>query len=297
VDIAHQLVYNEEGRKLKVILGGGRRSFINATARDDENRAGYRTDGRNLIEEWLRERNRDGKAEYIWHNQQLREVNVDETDFLLGLFEHDHLLYRLDVVAANLLHQEPMLTDMTRTAINMLKKETNGFFLLVEGGRIDHAHHSTYARKVLDETVEFARAIELAKAMTDDDETLIVVTSDHSHAFTYAGYPWRHNDILGIGGRDSYRMPYETLAYANGPGYAAAFPNGTRADITESDFTFRNRRYPSTVPLSSETHAGEDVAVYASGPYSHLFQGSYEQNAIPMLMSYAAKIGPYANEN
>ncbi|KAG5683693.1 hypothetical protein PVAND_012959 [Polypedilum vanderplanki] len=296
VDIAHQLIYNEEAQKFKVILGGGTRHFLNTTMQNEEGRAGERTDGRNLIDEWLQERNKIGKAKYFWHKQQLDELNVDDTDYLLGLFEHDHLMYRLDVVNARLQAQEPMLTDLTRAAIKMLKKEDNGFVLLVEGGRIDHAHHSNYARKSLDETAEFARAIELAKLMTNEEETLIVVTSDHSHVFTYAGYPLRKNDVLRTAGRGDDRMPYETLSYANGPGYDRTFDeNGVRANMTEDDFSFRSRRYSAMVSLSSETHAGEDVGVYANGPWSHLFQGSYEQNVIPIAMAYAAKIGPYAD--
>lgn len=106
--------------------------------RDDENVVGVRTDGRNLINEWLEERNKEGNAQYVWHKQQLDEINVNETDYLLGLFESDHCMYRLDVINSGLEKQEPMLTDMTRTAIKMLQKDDNGFVLLVEGGRIDH---------------------------------------------------------------------------------------------------------------------------------------------------------------
>lgn len=135
-DISHQLVYNEEAKKLKVILGGGRSGFLNTTMRDDEDRSGLRTDGRNLIDEWQVERNKDGNAKYVWHRQQLDEIDVESTDYLLGLFENDHAMYRLDVLNNNLQDQEPLLTDMTRVAIKMLQKEDKGFFLLVEGGRI-----------------------------------------------------------------------------------------------------------------------------------------------------------------
>lgn len=295
VDIAHQLVYNEEAKKIKVILGGGTRHFLNTTMQNEEGRNGERTDGRNLIEEWLEERSKEGKAKYVSHKGELDSVDIKNTDYLLGLFEHDHCMYRLDILNNKLEEQEPLLTHMTETAIKMLQKEDNGFFLLVEGGRIDHAHHSNYARKSLDETAEFARAIELARRMTNEDDTLIVVTSDHSHVFTYAGYPWRHNDILGpVGYNARDGKPFETVSYGNGPGYGRTFDqDGERADMTNDDFTNINRRYSAMVPLSSETHAGEDVGVYANGPYSHLFQGSYEQSDIPIAMAFAAKIGPY----
>jgi alkaline phosphatase len=298
-DIAEQLIYNEVSKNLKVILGGGRRNFINTTETDEEGRPGLRTDGRNLINEWITERNKQGKAEYIWHKQQLDEVDYNNTDYLMGLFENDHCMYHLDVLNEHLEHQEPSITDMTVAAIKMLRKEENGFFLLVEGGKIDHAHHSNRVQRALDETLEFSRAIDVARHMTDEEDTLIVVSSDHSHVFTYNGYPDRGSSILGapeVSNEDG--LPYETMSYSNGPSYPSTFNEDqtARRDISQQDMKNPTRRYSSTVPLSSETHAGEDVGVYASGPWSHLFVGSYEQNNIPVLMSFAAKIGLYAEE-
>lgn len=60
------------------------------------------------------------------------------------------------------------------------------------------AHHETKARKALDETAEFAKAIEAALMMVDPLNTLIVVTADHSHTMTYSGYNKRGSDILGL---------------------------------------------------------------------------------------------------
>ena len=50
-------------------------------------------------------------------------------------------------------------------------------------------------------------------------------------------------------------------------------------------------RFPAVAPLGSETHGGDDVAVFARGPYAHLFSGTIEQNVIPHLMSYASCVG------
>jgi alkaline phosphatase len=301
-DIAHQLVHNEVSKNLKVILGGGRRGFINSTVLDDEGRPGLRTDGRNLIDEWLSERRKSGEAKYVWHKQQLDEIDVKKTDYLMGLFESDHCMYNLDILNNNLQHQEPSLTDMTAKAIKMLQKDENGFFLFVEGGRIDHAHHSTRPQRALEETKEFARAIDVARQMTNEEDTLIVVSADHSHVMTYNGYPNRGKNILGIGDiSDEDFKPYQTLSYANGPGHSTTYnADGSRIDISSVDLKNPERRASATVPRSSESHAGEDISVYASGPWSHLFVGSYEQNNIPLLMAHAAKIGPYAeasNEN
>lgn len=292
-----QLVHGDEGSKFKVILGCGRREFLNTTVRDEENGAGRRTDGRNLIDEWVEARGRNARARYVWHKQQLDETDTKKTDFLLGLFENDHCLYRNDILELNLRRQEPLLTDMTEMALKMLMKEENdrGFFLLVEAGRIDHAHHSNRGRQQADETVEFARAVELAAMMTNSEDTLIVVSADHSHVMTYAGYPVRRNPVTGIahGFRGSDGLPYETLSYANGPSYSNTFPAGQRRNVTDDNFTARRRSHGSMVPRSSETHAGEDVSVYADGPWAHMFSGSYEQSVIPIVMAYAAEIGPY----
>lgn len=59
------------------------------------------------------------------------------------------------------------------------------FFL---GGRIDHAHHDGHAARALDETVEFSKAIDLARRRTSEENTLIIVTSDHSHTMSISGY-------------------------------------------------------------------------------------------------------------
>lgn len=116
----------------------------------------------------------------------------------------------------------------------MLEKSENGYFLFVEGGRIDMAHHGNLAKKSLAETVQFSEAIEVAKRLTSEEDTLIVVTSDHSHVFSQGGYPPRGNDILGIGGRGKDSILYTSLSYANGPGYRQEV-DGARHDFSAYD--------------------------------------------------------------
>ena len=95
------------------------------------------------------------------------------------------------------------------------KKNKNGYVLMVEGGKIDHAHHQNHARFALEEFVEFERAIKKAVEMTNSEETLIIVTSDHAHAMIYNGYSKRGNDILGFANK-AKQPAYETLVYATG---------------------------------------------------------------------------------
>ncbi|KAA0701662.1 Alkaline phosphatase, tissue-nonspecific isozyme [Triplophysa tibetana] len=129
-----------------------------------------------------------------------------------------------------------------------------------------------------------------ALQLTNENETLTIVTADHSHAFTFNGYPFRGNSILGkspIFALDF--LPYTTLMYGNGPGHKIL--NNKRPDIRKVDTTSKDYVQQSAAPLDSETHGGEDVALLARGPMAHLFQGVYEQSYIAHAMAYAACVG------
>lgn len=113
---------------------------------------------------------------------------------------------------------EPTLVEMTETAIEVLSKGKNGYYLFIEGGLIDWAHHKNKAHLALDETVMLSKAVNRAVEMTSRDDTLIVVTSDHSHTMTVNGYPHRGSDILGHPMNSIIdNLPYSTISYANGP--------------------------------------------------------------------------------
>jgi alkaline phosphatase len=202
---------------------------------------------------------------------------------------------------------EPSLAEMTAKAINVLDNNEKGFFLTVESGRIDHAHHAGNASNALTDTIELAKAVKTAVEATNEEETLIIVTADHSHVFTIAGYPKRGNPILGkvVGVRSEEPslakdgMPYTTVGYANGLGYRdlgnetnadATYSEGAmagRIDLTSVDTTASGFHQETTVPLGSETHAGEDISVHAVGPSAHLIQGTVEQSVIFHLINRA----------
>lgn len=74
---------------------------------------------------------------------------------------------------------------------------TRGLCLGVVGGRIDHGHHEGKAKQALHEAVEMDQAIGQAGTMTSLEDTLTVVTADHSHVFTFGGYTPRGNSIFG----------------------------------------------------------------------------------------------------
>lgn len=66
------------------------------------------------------------------------------------------------------------------------------------GGRIDYGHHEGRAKQALHEAVEMDHAIGLAGSLTSEDDTLTVVTADHSHVFSFGGYTLRGNSIFGL---------------------------------------------------------------------------------------------------
>ncbi len=316
-DIARQLIEfraktpGSDG--IEVALGGGRRSFLPRRDGSDPETggAGERLDGRNLSEEWLADL--DNSA-YVWNREEFMAIDPNEVDHLLGLFNPAHMQYSLDRPSDP--GGEPTLSEMTAKAIEILSRNEQGYFLNVEAGRIDHAHHATNPQRALLDTIELARAVETAYDMVDLSETLIIVTADHSHVFTIAGYPQRGNPILGrVVGVDPAGepqtedtlavdgLPYTTLGYANGGGfhflpgantadaiYAAGVNTQGRADLSDVDTTHEGFHPEVLVPLNDETHGGEDVAIYAIGPGSDLIRGVVEQHVIFHVMMEATRL-------
>ncbi|XP_017074664.2 membrane-bound alkaline phosphatase [Drosophila eugracilis] len=283
-DIAYQLARGEVGSKLKVIMGGGRKHFVDSSLAS----YGQRTDGLNLIDEF---KAASAKNVYVTTAAELEAVDLTTTDRLLGLFNDDHLQYLMKTTPES---NQPTLEQMTRKAIEYMSQSDQGYFLFIEGGRIDQAHHDNKARMALNETIEFSKAIAAAQELTSEDDTLLVVTADHSHVFTYAGYSYRGADIFGTtptNGHDG--KPQMALSYANGPSFENFYDAETkeRKDPTTLVTGSQDDEFPSGVPIDLDSHGGDDVPVYALGPWAHLFTGVYEQNTIPHLMAYASCLG------
>ena len=295
-DIASQLIDWAEGDGFEIVFGGGRRHFLPTDLSDPENtaRGGRRDDGRNLVREWEA---KSDTHQYIWNSEQFAALSYASDVRVLGLFEQSHMEYELDRPSDE--GKEPSIADMTEAAISRLSQNEAGYVLMVEGGRIDHAHHGTNAARALVDTVAFDDAVAKAVEMTDPSDTLIIVTADHSHTFTMAGYPHRGNSILGkvqyapgVTARAEDGKPYTTLGYINGPSACTENADGeydcTRADLTGVDTEAQDYQQQALVYLKSETHGGEDVAVFSSGPGSELLNGVIEQNEIFHVMGLAS---------
>lgn len=296
-DIASQLIDFPYGDGIEVAMGGGRKNFIPAESDDPEYKGekGVRLDKRDLMQEW---KNKYKHAQVVWNKKQFKDVKPKKTKHLLGLFEPSHMQYEHDRSKDKA--GEPSLHAMTKKALKILKHTEKPFFLMVEAGRIDHAHHAGNAYRALTDTIELSKAVETALKNIDLNETLIIVTADHSHTFNMGGYPQRGNPILGVVkvpdtagnfvghiSKDEQGKPYTTLSYANGPGYI----NGDlRPDLTHVDTTNPDYRQAAAIPKMSETHSGEDVAIFATGAGSQTVHGTIEQNVIYHIMKHALDI-------
>lgn len=296
-DIASQLIDFSYGNGLEIAIGGGRKNFLSSSQKDPEyrNEKGVRDDQRDLMQEW---QNKYPDSAVIWNTKQFNQLDEKNTRHLLGLFEPSHMQYEQD--RKNDAAGEPSLAEMTDKSLRILKNIDKPFFMMVEAGRIDHGHHDGIAHKALWDTIALSDAVKVAVENVNLNETLIIVTADHSHTFNMAGYPQRGNPILGLAkgtddkghlvGRlltDAHGKPFTTLGYANGPGYVR---DDKRPDLTYVDVEAPEYKQAATYPMESETHSGEDVAIYATGAGSYTVHGTVEQNVIYHIMKHALQL-------
>ncbi len=291
-DIASQLIDFPWGDGIELAPGGGRRNFLTSGQEGPEGDSGRRVN-RDLTAEWEA---KSPNHYSVFTKGEFEALPADAK--VLGLFESSHLQYELD--RDDSAGGEPSLAEMTSYAIDNLSQNRDGYMLVVEAGRIDHAHHGVNAARALGDTEAFDDGIEAALAKVDLNDTLVIVTADHGHVFTMAGYPTLDNDILGMADTVDAAgeplpgpvlaadgKPYTTLAYANG-GSSPFFDTPTvRPDPRDAGVPVTDKNYNQTalVPAGSETHGGQDVAIYAGGPKAYLFDGTVEQNYIYHVMN------------
>ena len=220
---------------------------------------------------------------------------------LIGLYDfaaaEGHMSYELDRDPV----KEPSLAQMATKAVDILSKNSTGFFLMVEGGRIDHALHGTNAARALADTKAFDDAIQavIDKVKTFDPnltDTLIVVTADHDHGMAFNGYGKRGTDILGptinyatgVASKDANGVTYSTLVFGNG---------SNRPDVrVDIDLTvMAGKNYLQEVGTrrggpGTETHGGGDVLLFAAGAgvASKTFKGTIDNTKVFGLVRSAA---------
>ncbi|AOY91969.1 alkaline phosphatase [Cupriavidus sp. USMAA2-4] len=262
------------GDGVDVVFGGGRKHFQNKAA------GGARTDNRDLVAEF-----KAAGYTYAANKSDFDKIGSSAAK-VVGLFNSSHMAYDLDRDPA----AEPSLAEMTGKAIDVLAAKKKGFFLMVEGGRIDHALHETTARKALQDTVAFDNAIKAAidKLNVIDPglkNTLIVVTADHDHTLVLNGYAKRtgpttdsnpgvlglvKNYVTGIANPDSSGNPFSIIGFGNGENRPA-----TRTALTDAAVFDKAYHQEAVIPMATggETHGGTDVFIGAMGNGAASFSG------------------------
>lgn len=180
------MFFDERSRTgLTVLMGGGRQWFLPAgmsgSARSASTDHPDNADpARHLLQEFVA----DGWT-YVQDKNELA-AHAGQATKLLGLFHLGNMNVAFDklrlgdpnVVSA--FPHQPMLDEMTRAAIQVLKKNKQGFILMVEGASIDKQAHQMDSERWLWDVIEFDRAVGVALEFArQDGGTLVIVTADH----------------------------------------------------------------------------------------------------------------------
>jgi alkaline phosphatase len=282
------------GSGIDLVFGGGAQYFQSAA------NGGKRTDGRDLL------------AELQAHGYRVAQDTAGLNTLApsnqpaIALFAQDDLAYDAERDPA----KQPSLAEMTRKAVSLLGQRAGkeqGFFLMVEGGLIDHALHGTRAKRALQETVAFDAALkaaidEVQKVDPGLKHTLIVATADHDHTLLINGYSPRSGPttadkpgVLGLvrslpDGKvklDKDGAPYAILGFGTGEhrlqGNRAAQSGLTDAIVSADDY-----HQEAAIHMKSETHGGADVYLGAAGAGAELFRGTIDNTRVFTLIKEAA---------
>lgn len=257
--------------------------------------------------------------EVVENRTQLLNIGPD-TNKLLGMFHLGNMDTYYDRSTNNLpvlgdFTDQPTLWEMTETAIDVLKNNDEGFFLMVESGSIDKQLHPLDWERAVLETIEMDRAIEVAKRFAEEHgDTLIVVTADHAHSMSITGTYWEGD---GKSGKDAVRTYNEAgfptyvdadgdgfpdemdterklaVHFANHPDYYEDYrmdpvpvtPNvngePNPAKLSDPDDPDKDR-FLQIGPINGSTgvHTIEDVPLMAHGTGSHYFNGVLDNTEV-----------------
>lgn len=307
LDIGRQLVEEEPGQKMNVIMGGGRQCLVSGVEDTPEDPIDTWScnskDGRNLIEKWKADKmEKEQTFAVLQNNSDLANLDVSN-EFVLGVFANGHLAYDHERDKGD--SGMPSLEEMTTAALRVLRKHQKGFFLVVEGGMIDQAHHRGWAKTALSElsAMDDAVAATVKLMARELEETLIIVTSDHAHTLSMNGYPDKGNSIFGVAQNSKADgIPYTTLTYGTGGPDGFQMEVDSEGKVHRRDPTLDNLedyKYVQQVGIATDEniHGGVDVAVHATGPMAHLFHCVHENSYVAHVISYAARIGRFRDSS
>ncbi|MGC0055030.1 alkaline phosphatase [Brucella pituitosa] len=316
--------------KPDVLLGGGSAYFL---AKDVP--GSKRKDDKDYIQLF-----KDAGYALVTSKDELASSGASNQDKLLGLFHTGNMDVTLDREflkkgTVDKFPNQPGLVEMTRTALEKLSKNPEGFFLMVEGASVDKMSHPLDWDRALVETIEFDKAVGVAREFAEKNpDTLIIVTGDHTHGVaiigtvddekpgdemrekvgTYdaAGFP-NYEDTNGDGYPDRVDVSRRLfLAANNGPDHYETFrPKMDGAFVpavkNEKGEYVANEAYKDVpgavfvqgnIPKEDDTgvHAVDDVVLQATGPGSEGLRGYMEQSDVYRVLADAFALGKAKTE-
>jgi len=283
-------------RRVDVLLGGGQKFF------SDELRKKYAAAG------YAQATTRD----------ELLNVNAAAKKPLLGIFSPSHIPYSIDRNNdAKIAAEVPTLSEMTTTALNHLDGAGNGFFLMVEGARIDHAGHQNDAAASIHDQLAFDDAIATAVEYVDaHPDTLLIITTDHGcGGIQLNGVNASKNQGMAPGIYGATTQAFETIRGFkrsfewmkqndidgfSGPRLADALRNYTGIRFTDDELKELQGLNQSSVDVlkkhhgigwTSNNHTGDLVEFCALGAGSHVFSPFMENREVHNLVIKAMGLG------
>jgi alkaline phosphatase len=292
-DLENKIAVQQLNQDIEVLLGGGKRHFLPESASDSE-----RNDERNLLKE------ADEQGYQVVETADGLARAGDEP--LLGLFSDGHMAYEIDRPPS-----QPSLAQMTESAIDVLSDRGNGYFLMVEGSRIDHAGHLNDAAAHLRDILAFNDAVKTALDAARGSNTLVLVVSDHETGGLTLGrnrdgegiYRWHPDELADVTAssaaiadsiraiRESDAAPEtvrqrikETVARLTG----VADPTNERIrrlTTVEGSYAVGEAVSPivnheALVGWTSYAHTAVDVGLYAYGPGANRFVGNHDNTTV-----------------
>lgn len=283
-EIAAQLLDN----RVDVLLGGGRRHFVPQSA------GGKRTDGRNLLSEAAR-------LGYTVITDAHGVQSITPGMRVVGLLADSDLSYEIDRAETD----QPSLAELTRAAVRALSADRDGFFLMVEGGKIDHACHSNDPATAVRDTLAFDEAVAVALQFArQHPDTLVVVTADHETGGMSLGANGKYElrlDVLRRVTRSAEFMASKLNRDRSNAVEVVAQYAGVK-DLTEQEVALiKDNQYPSNaigqaistralVGWTTTAHTGTVVPLIAYGACASQFCGYMDNTDVARLMADAMRI-------
>lgn len=241
---------------MQVALGGGLAEFL------PESHGGRRTDGRDLVAEWIGK-----KVEVVRSKAELESATGGESGRVVGLFSSGPLAFANQMESGS---QQPSLADMTRRAIALLKARGGRYILVVDAALFTAACEANQAERALREVLALDEAVAVARKEAGEKALILAVGRHATGGLTLSGYPQRMQKRSEFLGLSETGVPY--LTWATGP-------NGPQAGVPPV------RNEPAAVVQPSGLNVAEDVLGLGVGPGSERLRGFRDNTEIFSILN------------